>query len=195
MADKSEAGRPRDDELTKRILDAVLLIVAENGVPALRMDDVAKAAATSKQALYRRWPTKEVLIVSAIRHILENANPVVPDTGCVRDDLSIVLSNTVNALQTTALGNMVAALIAEDADRELVDCILKIDQERRNVMLTVLRRGLARGELSPCRDLNLDIDMLLGTIYFRLLVRRKKLESNFGMRVVTAWLPTQGGSL
>lgn len=65
---KSSGGRPskfREAEIGREILQATLAEYVEKGGGFL-VDDVARRAGVSKQALYRRWPTKLALLVEAI---------------------------------------------------------------------------------------------------------------------------------
>ncbi|MFI9779461.1 helix-turn-helix domain-containing protein [Streptomyces sp. NPDC051956] len=50
-------GRPRQEHVTRAVLDAVVALVAESGMAALTMDAVAARAGVSKPAMYRRWST------------------------------------------------------------------------------------------------------------------------------------------
>jgi hypothetical protein len=60
---------------------------------------------------------------------------------------------------------------------------------RREVMLTVLRRGVSRGELEPEADIELLADLLHGPLYYRLLVSRAMLERDLAERLADLVLP------
>lgn len=73
--EKSAGGRPsklREAEIGREILQATLAEYVEKGGGFL-VDDVARRAGVSKQALYRRWPTKLALFVEAIDKGMEAA--------------------------------------------------------------------------------------------------------------------------
>src|SRR5689334_9907688 len=65
QAEKRGPGRPREERVTRVVLDAVLSLVTEQGMDAVTMDAVASRAEVSKPAIYRRWPTKQDLILAA----------------------------------------------------------------------------------------------------------------------------------
>ena len=65
---KSAGGRPskaRVAEINQNIILATLRAYADHG-GELNVQDVAQAAGVSKQAIYRRWPSKLELIIDAV---------------------------------------------------------------------------------------------------------------------------------
>ena len=52
---------------------------------------MATRAQTSRPVLARRRPTREALVIAAIRHNDERHQPPIPDTGSLRGDLIAVL--------------------------------------------------------------------------------------------------------
>jgi AcrR family transcriptional regulator len=59
-------GRPRRVEATEAILAATLELFAERGFAATTMDGIAERARVGKPTIYRRWSSKEDLIVDAL---------------------------------------------------------------------------------------------------------------------------------
>jgi len=59
-------GRPRDEDLSRRILDAARIHVRDVGFTAFRVNDVAASIGCGVSTIYRRWPTREHLIADAI---------------------------------------------------------------------------------------------------------------------------------
>lgn len=59
-------GRPRNPELDDLIRSAALGLLAEGGREACGMDDVARRAGVGKATIYRRWSTKEELLVEVL---------------------------------------------------------------------------------------------------------------------------------
>ncbi|MDT5086507.1 MAG: hypothetical protein QOJ61_3550, partial [Mycobacterium sp.] len=57
-----------DRSLDATILDAALAGVAEQGYDRLSMDAIASRAGVGKAAIYRRWPSKAVVVADAIAH-------------------------------------------------------------------------------------------------------------------------------
>ncbi len=181
-------NRALDPDLTERIRAATLALVAERGYRDLRLDDVAARVGTSKQALYRRFPSKPELIADAVRafSIATQSNP--PRTGSLRRDLIAVLGGAMRSLERTPLGAVLRALVAEERDDVLTRVLADVEGARRRLLRTVLETARDRGEIARDRDLELDIDMLLGAAYVRTLVRRAATERTLAERIVDTWL-------
>lgn len=180
-------GRPLDEGLTGKILDAALRLTAEHGFRDMRLSDVAAEVGTSKQALYRRWATKSHLIADAIRAALATANPEPPDTGNVVEDLALVLENTFRLVGATPFGGAVRTLVAETGDEVLSGLLCEIEEDRRWILRAIFARAQEREQIDPARDVELDIDMLLGLAYHRLLVRRVEIKPGLATELVTQW--------
>ena len=59
-------GRPRSEEADQAILGATIMLLAEHGVYGLSIEAVAAEAGVGKTTIYRRWQTKEDLVVAAL---------------------------------------------------------------------------------------------------------------------------------
>lgn len=192
-------GRKRDESLTQEILGTTVQLLAQSGFRDLKIEDIAATVGTSKQAIYRRWPSKSALVADAIRVAIAAANPTVPNLGSVREDLVLLFRRLIAVLVGTPLGGAIRALVGEENDDRLTTCLREVDNDRRAVLANILRRAIARGEISADRDLDVDIDTLLGAIYYRLLVRRVEIQPDLADLIVNAWwkssqLEDAGGS-
>src|SRR5690348_4284136 len=106
----SRGGRPRDPSRDSVIRAAILRLLADVGYGALTMDAVAAQAGVGKATIYRRWRTKEDLVVDTIAelHHLEGAPP---DTGSLEGDLRALLHSLV-AVVTGPLGAATLSLLS-----------------------------------------------------------------------------------
>lgn len=85
-------GRPRDRQREAAILATVMDLVSEKGFDALSFEEVARRARCSKATLYRRWDTKQEMVVAAIKATAASgAAPSPVDTGSLRGDLLALL--------------------------------------------------------------------------------------------------------
>ena len=76
----------RTAQTSQAILDATLSALAEVGYAALTLDGVAVRAGVHRSSVYRRWATKDELIVDAVLASAARDVPT-PDTGSLRGDL------------------------------------------------------------------------------------------------------------
>jgi AcrR family transcriptional regulator len=93
----SRGGRPRDPSRDGVIRAAILRLLAEVGYGALTMDAVASEAGVGKATIYRRWRTKQDLVVDTISE-LNRAEATTPDTGSVEGDLQAMMRQMVSMI-------------------------------------------------------------------------------------------------
>ena len=78
---------PRGAPVVRAVIRATFEELAEVGYAALSIDDVARRAGVNKTTVYRRWPTKEDLVTTALLALPEEYF-VMPNTGTIRGDLT-----------------------------------------------------------------------------------------------------------
>jgi AcrR family transcriptional regulator len=93
----SRGGRPRDPSRDGVIRAAILRLLADVGYGALTMDAVASEAGVGKATIYRRWRTKQDLVVDTISD-LNRAEAITPDTGSLEGDLRAMLRSLVTVI-------------------------------------------------------------------------------------------------
>jgi AcrR family transcriptional regulator len=76
------AGRPRDDTKDEAITSAMIAMLAAHGYDGASFEKVATAAGVSRPAIYRRWKAKELLVIDAVRAMLNE------DLASYTDDTS-----------------------------------------------------------------------------------------------------------
>jgi AcrR family transcriptional regulator len=93
----SRGGRPRDPSRDGVIRDAILRLLGEVGYGALTMDAVAAEAGVGKATIYRRWRTKQDLVVDTISVMNQAlASPV--DTGSLEGDVREMVHRMVDVI-------------------------------------------------------------------------------------------------
>lgn len=140
--------RRRGAELEAAIHAAVLTQLDEVGYAGLTFEGVAAAAGTSKPVLYRRWPTRAAMVVSAFVGRVRSRVLDVPDTRSLSGDLEALLGSVGAALHD-ADRRTVLSLIAEitdDAGDELRDILFRFGADSA---APVVERAVARAELGP----------------------------------------------
>lgn len=86
-------GRRRGTTLENAILDQVWLLLQQMGYGKLTMDDVAHAAKTNKNAIYRRWPQKCYLVMAAVSRQAPPINFEIRDHGSLKEDLTALFES------------------------------------------------------------------------------------------------------
>jgi AcrR family transcriptional regulator len=148
LDDHRKGPRRRGQRLEQAILQAALDELAESGYPGLTIERVAARARTGKQSVYRRWPTRAELVVTAVRHRYDaGAEPL--DTGNLRDDLLAVLGYMARVFDGPG-GEAIRGLFVEtraDPARTARARDIMADFPLRNSYLNALRRAVDRGEI------------------------------------------------
>lgn len=141
--------RRRGDELLQAIYSAVLSELADTGYGGLTMEGVAARAGTGKAPLYRRWNSKDELILATVQHGLPTS-PAPTYSGNVRDDLLHLLRRFAAAL-TTPFGGAMRALLSETHRRPDLLAALHdiVFQPRGRELRALLRDASDHGEIRP----------------------------------------------
>ncbi|WP_026310769.1 MULTISPECIES: TetR-like C-terminal domain-containing protein [Parafrankia] len=160
-------GRPRDTRRDPLIIEATLAALADNGFGGLSMEAVAAAAGVGKATVYRRWPTKGALVADALATLAESHEP--HDTGSLRDDLVAAVNAVRRHNIQTLSGRIMPRLLAEkESHPDLFDTYRQqVIVPSREQVASVLRRGVAAGELRADLDIDLATDMLVGPVSYR----------------------------
>jgi AcrR family transcriptional regulator len=192
MTDRTQTarrpGRPRDPATDEAILTATLAVLTEDGYGGLSMDRIAEVAGVSKATIYRRWSSRQEVIVAAGEHLSRDAP--IPDTGNLRHDLQELVDGLVEVFVRPATHRLVAALVAGMADDEDLATAVRDGflGARRHAARTVLEQAASRGEIRDNVDLDAAIDLLAAPFYHRLLVTGQTIDDRYGRQVVDAVL-------
>lgn len=144
--------RRRGGELEDALLDAAYADLIERGLAAFTLDGVATRAQTSRPVLSRRWPTREELVIAAIRHHDEHNRPPVPDTGTLRGDLIAVMKNA-NQHRMQLIAPVLAQLSRYylETGRTPAELRRELIGDRLTADSVIIQRAIERGELDPAR--------------------------------------------
>ncbi|MEV8315713.1 TetR/AcrR family transcriptional regulator [Streptomyces sp. NPDC059900] len=141
--------RRRGPVLERAILEAALEQLSTVGWNGLTMEGVAAGAQTGKAAVYRRWPSKEDLVVDALQAGLPKLDSA-PDCGGVREDL-LQLCRQMREAMYSRPGFALRAVLhecdtvtAERFHAVIFDGVIGPSVE---LIKEVLHRGVERGEV------------------------------------------------
>ncbi|MEV6212903.1 TetR/AcrR family transcriptional regulator [Kitasatospora sp. NPDC051914] len=166
-------GRPREERVTGAALNAVIELVTEQGIRAVTMDAVAARAGVSKPAMYRRWSSKQALVIAAAESRIGPLS--VPDLGDLRAELREVLTARLASYRMPGTDRLLAELIgaaaaAEPGERGAYAAYTdRIMSETRSI----LERGIARGEVRPEIDVRSAATLVAAPMIYRLLAERE----------------------
>jgi AcrR family transcriptional regulator len=197
MTEKSPSQRRRLGGRSARVqtavFEATLELLQEQGYEALNFAAIAQRAGIHKTSLYRRWETKEQLVLEAVENQVTKDFPI-PDTGTLRSDL-IDLVRYLSAFLQSAVGQALLQMAAvSNGTPSIGSYPQNYWQHRYPWLRPMFDRAIARGELSPQTDLQLLFEMLLGVLFARAFVLRESLDETLAERIVDLML-TGGGTI
>ncbi|GGL03858.1 TetR/AcrR family transcriptional regulator [Planomonospora parontospora] len=159
------AGRPRSAKAEKAIIEAALDLISESvSLSELSIEAVAARAGVGKTTIYRRWSSKEDLVVDALATLKA---PIPPLEGrTVRADLAAYLE-VIGREAYDVRSRCVMNIAMNEADRhpQLVERIRQaVIRPRQEALRALLRRGIETGELRPDLDLPVAMATVVGSM-------------------------------
>ncbi|MGH2743671.1 MAG: TetR/AcrR family transcriptional regulator [Thermoleophilaceae bacterium] len=149
------------------------------GYSALSLGKVAQRAGVHKTTLYRRWGTREELVLEAM---LERAGEhiSVPDTGSLRRDLLELARTAAANAASPEVSAMARAVAAESPhDSRLAEANQRFWAERLALDAAIVERAIERGEVAAGTDPRQAIETVLGPIHLRLLLTGEPVDRPF----------------
>ncbi|MTH97690.1 TetR/AcrR family transcriptional regulator [Roseibium sp. RKSG952] len=157
-AAKPPRGRTLSEHLTERLRTIGLRLLAGKGADAFRLDDLAKAAGTSKQALYRRWPDKTALVSDLIGTGLTQFPFPVPERANTARDFFMLAEAADAFLRQTDAGRALGRV-------RHVECYGALRREFENTMRFSIRQILIASPFEAHADLR--ANLLIGLLWQR----------------------------
>ncbi|MDW4905787.1 TetR/AcrR family transcriptional regulator [Streptomyces sp. ADMS] len=163
-------GRPRSRNADTAILKATVSLLGESGFQGLTMEQVARRAGVGRATVYRRWKTKEEMIINALDSLMADFD--VPETGDLHGDLFAMTcwlrDGLLNAPEGRLLPHLAAQAVSDPnfptSHMETWVCPWRDAVER--VLVGGQDMGLVR------KDVNVTgiVDMLGGVVILRLFL-------------------------
>jgi AcrR family transcriptional regulator len=176
-------GRPRDADADERILAATYDVVSSVGYENLTVDEIVARAGVSKATLYRRWDTKEELVIRCLQARAAQENP--PPTGDWRTDIEQAVESMITLVNTPAGRAMVAVTAAAYGNIDLSVLYTRDDPDGPvRTLREALVEGIECGELRADLDVDLMMDLLVAAIPFRMIVLNERVPAGLSKQIV-----------
>ncbi len=184
IARMATRGRKRSPEIDAAIRSAAAELLGEVGYTSLTMEAVAARAGVSKPTLYLRYPSRAVLVFDAIFGKTKGLD--IPDHGDIRAELRETYRWAVDEFSAPEARAAIPGLLAEVGSApELARLVrtVAVEPEYGRVR-SMLERARARGQIRADADLDLMIDVFIGTALARVTLIDHPLDHDFGDRLV-----------
>lgn len=172
-------GRPggRSARIRRAVIDAAMRMIEERGVEGLNVAEIAGAIGVHESTIYRRWGSRDALIVETLLTSMDQTIPV-PDTGNIRVDLRTFLQASADFLQSETGASLTrsAFATASQGNSPLRRAYWTARFSHTGAMI---QRAIDRGELRPETDAETVLAAIIGPLYLRLLVLDQPLDDHF----------------
>jgi AcrR family transcriptional regulator len=180
-------GRKRDPARDGEILDAALEVMAELGYERMTVDMVAARAKAGKATVYRRWQSKEQMVLDAVARMKHSQVPFdkLPDTGTLRGDLLGLFkpqSRAESEQRMKVMAGLLSMISAQDGLADVINDALVTPWADAHRAL--MQRAVERGEISRSADIETISQVLPSLAAYRSLIQRRPFSREF----LVAWI-------
>lgn len=168
------------EDVTDAIRAAVFGELAAVGYARMSIEGIARRAGVGKTAVYRRWKSKLALVLDLVSAVAAEGLPA-PATGSLYGDVRALLEVAAHALGHPVASRVVPDLLVEAARHpEIADAVKSaLLDGQHGVAAGVVREAVARGELPEGVDVDRALDLIVGPLYWRLVVVRTPLPAGY----------------
>jgi AcrR family transcriptional regulator len=176
-------GRPRSQQARRAVLEAARALVEQGGYQAATIEAIAARAGVAKTTIYRSWPNRAALVVELLMQMAHAAvpPPAGPDPlGAVRTEM-----RGIAGASDHLMGRLLVSLVGEaQHDPEIRAALLNgLFHPRSDGTAKMMRAaqasGLIRRDIAP----QVAVDLLVGPLFYRMLVRHRPLTEAFASQV------------
>jgi len=183
----TDQPRPRPGGRSTRVVQSVtqatLDMMADKGFADFTIGDVAARAGVNEASIYRRWGTRDNLIVETLLASSQRSIPV-PDTGSIRSDLTELLCAIADYLGTPVGRATSQALATSGDESRWTQVRFDFWTTRLALARAIVDRAVERGEIPAGTDPRLVLETLVAPLQFRTLVTREAFDHRLCRQLV-----------
>ncbi len=173
----------RSARVRAAVFEATLQVLQERGYEFTSIAEIAGRAGVHETSIYRRWGTKEALLVEAVLARTEEVIRV-PDTGTLRSDLMQLLQDLRTFFQSPLGAAITQLLVSTAGDTEMTSARQTYWSRRFALVKVIFERAVQRGEMVASVDPQLLTETLIGPLYVRLLLTNEPLHTDLPEQIV-----------
>lgn len=180
LPQRRPGGRTAD--VTRRINEAMLGLLAEGGIEVCTFQNVAAKAGVERSTLYRRNPDRWQTIMNAIIDLAERETATF-GSGSFKTDLHATLVNLARVLRSPlgpglieVAGALQSGVAPGQAER--------FWQSRQRHLAPMFEAAIERGELPEDVDRDELFAMAAGPIYFRAFIAAQPYDDDWIMTII-----------
>lgn len=158
----------RDKPKYRQILDAAVVVIAENGYHQAQVSKIAKEAGVADGTIYLYFKNKEDILISVFRENLavfsENVEDILKKEISTSDKLYKMIENHFLLLNGNRHLAIVTQLELRQSSKELRYRINQVLKDYLTLLDRIILDGIEKGELVKDLDVRLARQMVFGTI-------------------------------
>jgi AcrR family transcriptional regulator len=178
MSVATRPGRQRSRACDDAIVTATLDLLREAGYAGLTMSAVIERSGVSSATLYRRWPTKQALVVAAVQTLI--SDPAPEDMGSLAGDIDAFVRRVARSVDRHAQLTVLPPAVDDDV-RDLNR--RAFIEPRLEQLQALLDRAVARGDLERAPQAEPLLSLVVGPLYHRAFILGEKVTPAF-LRIV-----------
>ena len=174
----SPRGRPRDDTVDRQVLEATLDLLAERGRHGAGIEAVAALTGVAKSTIYRRWRSRDDLLVDALAQLFGDTESPLPDDP--REQLRSVLRDLHEHWRDDRFRRVMRRVAADGSEapddyRRFRDRLIS---HRRARLVTVLERCVAANLIRAGVDLGWVADLMVAPVIVAAMTHRNDVTDD-----------------
>jgi len=158
----------RDKPKFKQIIDAAVVVIAENGYHQAQVAKIAKQAGVADGTIYLYFKNKEDILISVFEEkmglFVENLKDIINDDISTSEKLLKMVENHFRVLATDHHLAIVTQLELRQSNKDIRLRINGVLKEYLILLDDILVEGLENGEFDEDLDIRLARHMVFGTI-------------------------------
>lgn len=152
----------------RQIIDAAIVVIAENGYHQAQVSKIAKQAGVADGTIYLYFKNKEDILISVFSDkmsvITESLQYIIKTESSSTAKLSRMIENHFNMLANDAHFAVVTQIELRQSNKALRQKINAILKGYLMLLDEILIEGMVSGEFNPVMDVRLARSMVFGTI-------------------------------
>ena len=158
----------RDRPKYKQIVDAAVIVIAENGYHQAQVSKIAKEAGVADGTIYLYFKNKEDILISVFREkmaiFVNNVEAILKQDIDTSEKLFRMIDSHFRILHEDRHLAIVTQLELRQSNKELRLRINEVLKEYLTLLDAILKEGIVNGTLDEGLDLRLARQMVFGTI-------------------------------
>lgn len=158
----------RDKPKYRQIIDAAVVVIAENGYHQAQVSKIAKQAGVADGTIYLYFKSKEEILIQVFKEkmsvFVTNLKEILLENNSATDKLYKMVENHFNVLYSDKMLAIVTQLELRQSNKDIRIRINEVLKEYLSLLDEILIEGMRNGEFDEGMDLRLARQMVFGTI-------------------------------